>query len=141
MEIIRSIGSILAVMLFCYYLIACDDGITIKQNFDFSVSVEKYRTEIVKDETMKLVFHLQREGNYVQTKYFVSCFIRNGQGTIRDKFGNELMMNTAYTVYDTDAYELSYTSQCSDSHTIELTFSDSFGNIREVVIELQNKRE
>lgn len=141
MEILKSISLVMAIIISCYYLTACDNDLSVRQDYDFTVKVEKYRTDIAEGETMKFIFHWVREGNFVQTKYFVSCFIRDGQGEIRDKYGNELKMNTAYTVYDTDAYELSYTSQCSDSHTIELTFSDSFGNVREIIVELQNKRE
>lgn len=139
--IIKNIGLITASLLICYSLSGCSDSLSIKQDYDFTVKVEKYRTDIAEGETMNFIFHLLREGDYAQTRYSVSCFIRDGKGEIRDKYGNELKMNTAYTVYNTDTYELSYTSRCSDSQTIELTFSDSFGKIREVIIELQNKRE
>lgn len=122
-------------------LVSCNDEINVKQDYDFSITVEKYRKEIAAGETVGFVFHLNRNGNYALTHYTVNCFIREGEGTIRDKYGNTYKMNTDYPVNDPGTFTLFYTSQCSEAQRIELVFKDSFGKSRETVIELQNKRD
>lgn len=139
--IIKCIGIGIAIAGLIYALTACNDGLTIKQDYDFSVITEKYRSEIGNGETTEFVFHLSREGEYNGTHYFVSAFIREGSGVIRDTQGNELKMNEPYPIYTPETFKLNYTSLCNENQKIELVFEDNFEYVKEIEIELQPKRE
>lgn len=132
---------VITAFILCLLCLSCNDELEIKQDYDFDVETEKYRSEISQDETVEFVFHLQRSGDYAQTYYFVSCFQREGSGTITDTYGNKLEMNKPYPVYTPETFKLRYTSTCADAQKIELTFSDNFDHRKELKIDLQNKRD
>ncbi|WP_085537247.1 TraQ conjugal transfer family protein [Massilibacteroides vaginae] len=119
-------------------LFSCNSEIDIRQDYDFEVRMQKYRTEISEGETKELEFFIDKEGNYDHTKYYVSVFLRLGKGVITtDK--DKMMNDNQYYEVPASGFKLYYTSQSAETHKIEILVKDSFGKEKETVVTLSNK--
>lgn len=116
-------------------VLSCEQNLDIKNDYDFSITMQKFRTDIVLGETVELEYFINREGDYVGAEYYVSYFIRKGEGTLSDSDYNVLEKNTYYKV-NPDTFKLYYTAHRGSNHEIELIIKDSFGKKKELTIDL-----
>lgn len=123
-------------LLFLMALVSsCSGEADVRRDFDYEVRVEKYHEDVPVGETRELIFSILREGEYENTGYGMSHFVRKGSGTLSDGAGRVLEENTAYGV-DPSGSHLFYTVLSRGPHKIEFLFRDSFGKEREILIEL-----
>lgn len=132
-------------ILFLFAMIAisltvasCEQELDIKSDYAYSVTMQKYRNEIALGETLELEFFINPEGNYEPTEYYVSYFIRKGEGTVSDSDNHVLEKNTFYKVTP-ESFKLYYTAYEGSSHQLEVILKDSFGKEQELKIDLSTK--
>lgn len=129
----------IAALILFVLCVSCssDVDITIQKEYDFSIRMQKYRNEIREGETKTLEFFIDKAGRHESTKYYVSVFLRTGEGEISD--GYQLLQENTYYGVSKDGFKLLYTSRSADTHTLEVIVRDSFGKERETIITLSNK--
>lgn len=128
--------SIMLILLVIFYT-SCNSEVDVKQDYDFTVTMQKYRKEISQGDTKELEFFIQKEGDYKNSKYYASVFLRSGTGKITID-NNAINENTFYEVSNT-GFKIQYTSLSKESHQIEVIVKNSFGQEKETIISLSNK--
>lgn len=116
---------------------SCDTDVDVKQDYDFEITMQKYRKEIKEGETKELEFFIKKEGNYERGEYFVSVFLRSGRGTIT--IGDEPLNENTFVKVNSSGFRLYYTSLSNETHQIEVIVKDSFGKEKETIVSLSNK--
>lgn len=114
-----------------------DVDITINKEYDFTIRMQKYRTEIKTGETKELEFFIDKAGDYEGTNYYVSVFLRTGEGEITD--GKKRLEENVYYEVPSNGFKLFYRSLSADSHRIEILVKNSFGKEEETIVTLSNK--
>lgn len=117
---------------------SCEQELDIKSDYAYSVTMQKYRNEIASGETLELEFFINPEGDYELAEYYVSYFIRKGEGTVSDSDNNVLEKNTFYKITP-ESFKLYYTAHAGSSHQLEVIIKDSFGKEKELKIDLSSK--
>lgn len=118
--------------------VSCEQTLSIKRDYDFTIQTEKYHEDLSVGETLTLNLRLDLEGEYEDAEYFVSYFLRKGEGTVSDVDWNVLNENSYYKIAP-DQFVLHYTAASKGSHKIELQVKDSSGKEKELVIDLSVK--
>ena len=125
------------ISLILFTLAACTSPeLKIKQEFDFTISVQKYRDDVSLEKPLKLIFFIHPNDNYDGIRYNVSYFIRQGRGEVKNNYNVHLLEHEQYIIYN-EQLEIHYTPFTSGDHIIELEFTDNFGNIKEQIIRLR----
>ena len=81
------IGALVAVLAFG----SCNDGIDIRQDYDFSLSSWYLQKQIATDETVEIRFYLDREGDYEKAEYEIGYIQMEGKGEVTDCEGVKLV--------------------------------------------------
>ena len=81
------IGALLAVLAFS----SCNDGIDIRQDYDFSLSSWYLQKQIATGETVEIRFYLDREGDYEKAEYEIGYIQMEGKGEVSDCEGVKLV--------------------------------------------------
>lgn len=127
----------ISVLFFSLFSCSSDVDVTINTEYDFSVRMQKYRNDIKIGETKELEFFIDKAGDYEGTKYYVSVFLRTGEGEITD--GKQRLKENVYYEVPSNGFKLFYRSLSADSHRIEVLVKDSFGKEKETIVTLSNK--
>ncbi len=112
------------------------EELDIKQNFDYEVIMQKYRTDVAVNKPVDLVFFIKNAGKYEEVKYSVNYFLRQGSGQLYDQKNQPLQDNIQYRMQG-DTLQIRYTPTSQGDHTIEIEFSDNFGLSKEVTVKLR----
>lgn len=112
------------------------EELEIKQNFDYEVTMQKYRTDVEVNKPVDLVFFIKNAGKYEGVQYSVNYFLRQGSGQLYDRKNQLLGDNTPYRVQG-DTLQIRYTPTSQGDHTIEVEFSDNFGLRKEINVKLR----
>ena len=84
------IGTLLAALAFS----SCNDGIDIRQDYDFSLSSWYLQKQIATGETVEIRFYLDREGDYEKAEYEIGYIQIEGKGEVFDSEGVKLVNRT-----------------------------------------------
>ena len=80
------IGALFAVLAFS----SCNDGIDIRQDYDFNLSSWYLQKQIATGETVEIRFYLDREGDYEKAEYEIGYIQMEGKGEVSDSEGMKL---------------------------------------------------
>lgn len=83
----KCIGALLAALAFN----SCNDGIDIRQDYDFSLSSWYLQKQIATGETVEIRFYLDREGDYEKAEYEIGYIQMEGKGEVSDSEGIKLV--------------------------------------------------
>ena len=80
-------GLLLSLLLLC----SCNDGVEIKQDYDFSLSSWYLQKQVEMGETVEIRFYLTREGDYDKARYELGYIQMDGKGEVFDSEGTRLI--------------------------------------------------
>ena len=134
----RTILYLSCAMLLISIIYACNDTLSITQNYAFDWEVMPYQKKIIQGETLELRCKIVREGNYEGTLYCIRYFQPNGNGELRLDDGRVLASNDPLPLIK-DEFRLYYTSLCTDQQTIDVYIEDSSGQTVQKTFAFQNE--
>jgi len=118
---------------------ACSDDLDIHKVYTFDLVTMPVQKKIVQNETAEIRCTLVREGNYDQARYYIRYFQPDGKGELRMDDGTVFAPNDLYPL-DRTAFQLYYTSYCTDQQTIDVYIEDNFGQVVQTTFSFQNER-
>lgn len=116
-------------------LISCTGEITVKQNFDYQIRMQKYRADVKVGIPADFVFFIENQGNYSGVRYQVNCFLRKGTGRLYRDDQTPIVDNTRYEIRG-DTLRMNYIPDEKGEHVIEVEFTDNFNQTKEITIKL-----
>lgn len=123
---------------------SCDDGIDIRQDYDFRLSSWYLQKQIATGETVEIRFYLDREGDYVKAEYEIGYIQVEGKGEISDCEGVKLVNREVKPLaevpgLDTEnpvkqVFTLFYRSTSAKRSELKFFVRDNFGQEREMTV-------
>lgn len=134
------IGALVAVLAFS----SCNDGIDIRQDYDFSLSSWYLQKQIAAGETVEIRFYLDREGDYEKAEYELGYIQMEGKGEVSDSKGVKLVSREVRPLagmpgLDTEnpvkqVFTLFYRSTNTKRSELKFFVRDNFGREREMTV-------
>lgn len=129
---------IIFTMLIACIVCACNDSMDIRSDYGYSIETLPLQQKIKQGETVMIEFTIVRDDYYADNYYQFRYFQSQGKGKLFDGEGRQCDMNCLYLI-PSDEFRMFYQSDVKDSHKLDFTFIDSFGNKVEYSITLQNE--
>lgn len=133
-------GLLLSFLLLC----SCNDGVDIKQDYDFSLSSWYLQKQVEMGETVEIRFYLTREGDYDKARYELGYIQMDGKGEVFDSEGTRLINREVIpldAVPDLDTtnpkkqvFTLFYRSTSTKRSELKFFLRDNFNQEREMNI-------
>lgn len=134
------IGALVAVLAFG----SCNDGIGIRQDYDFSLSSWHLQKQIATDETVEIRFYLDREGDYEKAEYKIGYIQMEGKGEVTDCEGVKLVNREVRPLAEIpgldaenpvrQVFTLFYRSTSAKRSELKFFVRDNFGQEREFTV-------
>lgn len=125
----------------CLLLTACNNELDVTQSFPFVVETMPVPKEIKQGNTVEIRCTLKSEGDFSETVYTVRYFQYDGEGVLRmGRDGEPFVPNDRYPVRKGD-FRLYYTSQSTESQSLEIVFEDNHGQSQVLELDFNNKRD
>lgn len=134
------IGALFTVVAFS----SCNDGIDIRQDYDFSLSSWYLQKQVATGETVEIRFYLDREGNYEKAEYEIGYIQMEGKGEVSDSEGMKLVNREVRPLaevpgLDTEnpvkqVFTLFYRSTSAKRSELKFFVRDNFGQERELMV-------
>lgn len=134
------IGALFAVLAFS----SCNDGIDIRQDYDFSLSSWYLQKQIATGETVEIRFYLDREGNYEKAEYEIGYIQMEGKGEVTDSEGARLVNREVRPLAEVpgldtknpvkQVFTLFYHSTSGRRSELKFFVRDNFGQEREMTV-------
>ena len=134
------IGALFAVLAFS----SCNDGIDIRQDYDFSLSSWYLQKQIAMGETVEIRFYLACEGDYEKAEYEIGYIQMEGKGEVSDSEGIKLVNREVRPLaevpgLDTEnpvrqIFTLFYRSTSARRSELKFFVRDNFGREREMTV-------
>ena len=123
---------------------SCDDGIEIRQDYDFRLSSWYLQKQIATGETVEIRFYLDREGDYENAEYEIGYIQMEGRGEVSDSEGVKLVNREVKPLaevpgLDTEnpvkqVFTLFYRSTSAKRSELKFFVRDNFGQEREMTV-------
>ena len=123
---------------------SCDDGIDIRQDYDFRLSSWYLQKQIATGETVEIRFYLDREGDYEMAEYEIGYIQMEGRGEVSDSEGVRLVNREVKPLaevpgLDTEnpvkqVFTLFYRSTSAKRSELKFFVRDNFGQEREMTV-------
>lgn len=123
---------------------SCDDGIDIRQDYDFRLSSWYLQKQIATGETVEIRFYLDREGDYEKAEYEIGYIQVEGKGDVSDSEGVKLVNREVKPLaevpgLDTEnpvkqVFTLFYRSTSAKRSELKFFVRDNFGQEREMTV-------
>lgn len=136
----RCIGALVAVLVFS----SCNDGIDIRQDYDFSLSSWYLQKQIAAGETVEIRFYLDREGDYEKAEYELGYIQMEGKGEVSDSDGVKLVNREVRPLAGVpgldmenpvkQVFTLFYRSTSAKRSELQFFVRDNFGRKREMTV-------
>lgn len=134
------IGALFAVLA----LSSCNDGIDIRQDYNFSLSSWYLQKQIATGETVEIRFYLDREGDYEKAEYEIGYIQVEGKGEVTDCKGVKLVNREVRPLaevpgLDTEnpvkqVFTLFYRSASAKRSELKFFVRDNFGRESELTV-------
>lgn len=134
------IGALVAVLVFS----SCNDGIDIRQDYDFSLSSWYLQKQIEAGETVEIRFYLDREGDYEKAEYELGYIQVEGKGEVSDSDGVKLVNREVRPLAGVpgldkenpvkQVFTLFYRSTSTKRSELKFFVRDNFGREREMTV-------
>lgn len=118
-----------------FSLVSCNDGLDIKQDYDFDIKLLPIPKKLKSGESAILEFSIIRTAYYDDTEFSFRYFQQDGKGILYNDEGVHFVMNRYYKVKD--RFKMVYQSICNELQTLDFVFTDSFGKEIEYSISFQ----
>jgi hypothetical protein len=128
------------VVLLACIVYACNDTLSIQQDYAFDWQVMPYQTKITQGETVEIRCKITKDGNYKEALYYIRYFQPSGKGELRLDDGRTLTANDLLPL-PKEEFRLYYTSHCTDQQTIDVYIEDTFGKVVQLSFNFQNQSE
>lgn len=129
------------------FMVACNDGLHIKQAYDFDLTAWHLPRKIKKGETVEIRFTLSREGLYDKAGYNIGYIQLEGDGSITDCAGKKLIDREIIPLEDItgldasdpsrQVFTLFYTSTSDKKSELQFFVVDNFGQQREYIVKFE----
>lgn len=135
----KCIGALLAALAFN----SCNDGIDIRQDYDFSLSSWYLQKQIATGETVEIRFYLDREGDYEKAEYEIGYIQMEGKGEVSDSEGIKLVNREVRPLAEvpdwirkirSGRYSPLYRSTSARRSELKFFVRDNFGREREMTV-------
>lgn len=123
---------------------SCNDGIDIRQDYDFRLSSWYLQKQIATGETVEIRFYLDREGDYEKAEYEIGYIQVEGKGEVSDSEGTKLVNREVKPLaevpgLDTEnpvklVFTLFYRSTSAKRSELKFFVRDNFGQEREMTV-------
>lgn len=123
---------------------SCDDGIDIRQDYDFRLSSWYLQKQIATGETVEIRFYLDREGDYEKAEYKIGYIQVEGKGEVSDSEGVKLVNREVKPLaevpgLDTEnpvkqVFTLFYRLTSAKRSELKFFVRDNFGQEREMTV-------
>lgn len=134
------IGALFAVLTFS----SCNDGIDIRQDYDFSLSSWYLQKQIATGETVEIRFYLDREGDYEKAEYEIGYIQMEGKGKVTDCEGVKLVNREIRPLTEVpgldvenpmrQVFTLFYRSTSAKRSELKFFVRDNFGRKSELTV-------
>lgn len=134
------IGFLLSFLLLC----SCNDGVEIKQDYDFNLSSWYLQKQVEMGETVEIRFYLTREGDYDKARYELGYIQLDGKGEVFDSEGTRLINREVIPLNavpglnaerpDKQVFTLFYRSTSTKRSELKFFLRDNFNQEREMNI-------
>lgn len=118
-----------------FFLSACNDGLDIKQDYDFSITTLPVPKKLKTGESTPIEFSIIREGIYTEAEYHFRYFQSDGKGKLTGDKEKVFSINRYYPVKD--RFTLYYQSDCKESQTLDFVFRDNFNREKHYTLSFQ----
>ncbi|GHT55431.1 conjugal transfer protein [Bacteroidia bacterium] len=119
---------------------ACSDNLSVRMDYEFTVAHLPVPKRLKVGEVAEIRCNLVRSGYYEGARYCVRYYQPDGKGELWMENGKPFLPNDIYPV-TSDNFRLYYRSLSEDQQTIDLVFSDNFGNTQELSFSFSNEKE
>lgn len=106
---------------------SCEKELEIQTNFPFELEVMPVPTELGGEETVEILCHIKREGQYNAVQYSIRYFQYEGQGALMFPSYKPFKPNFSYLIPE-DTFTLYYKTKSKGSHEFQIWVYDNFGN-------------
>ena len=134
------IGALFAVLTFS----SCNDGIDIRQDYDFSLSSWYLQKQIATGETVEIRFYLDREGDYEKAEYEIGYIQMEGKGEVMDCEGVKLVNREIRPLTEVPGLDVEnpvnqvftffYRSTSAKRSELKFFVRDNFGREKELTV-------
>lgn len=131
-------GLLLSALLLC----SCNDGVEIKQDYDFSLSSWYLQKQVEMGETVEIRFYLTREGDYDKARYELDYIQMDGKGEVFDSEGTRLISREVIPLNavpglnaerpEKQVFTLFYRSTSTKRSELKFFLRDNFNQEREM---------
>lgn len=126
-------------ILFELGLSSCSaDEIEIQQNFPFELQVMPIPKDIANGETIEIRLKIIPIKNYSETQYYLRYFQFDGDGILQYFQDPPYLPNDSYQLTQKE-FRLYYTSKSTVSQSFDVWIYDSFGNEKQISVQLNSK--
>ncbi len=108
-------------------MISCEKELDIQTDFPFQLEVMPVPSEIDGEQTVEILCHIKREGQYNGVKYSIRYFQYEGHGALMFPSSKPFKPNYSYLIPEDD-FVLHYKTKSKGSHEFQIWVYDSFGN-------------
>jgi len=115
-------------LLLAAVVCACSDRLDIIQNYDFDLQTLPVPKTVTQNETVEIRCQLVKQGNYIDTRYFIRYFQPDGAGELRLDNGTLLTPNDLFPLTK-DVFRLYFTAFTTGQQTIDIYIVDSTGQV------------
>lgn len=123
---------------------SCNDGIDIRQDYDFNLSSWYLQKQIATGETVEIRFYLDREGDYEKAEYEIGYIQMEGKGEVSDSEGMKLANREVRPLAEVpgldtknpvkQVFTLFYRSTSARRSELKFFVRDNFGQEREMTV-------
>lgn len=126
-------------VLFEFCLSSCStEEIEIQQNFPFELQIMPIPKDIANGETIEIRLKIIPIGSFSETQYYLRYFLYDGSGTLQYYQNPPYLPNDTYQLSQKE-FRLHYTSNSTVSQSFDVWIFDSFGNEKQINIQLNHK--
>ena len=121
-----------------FYLVSCDGGLDVRQEYPFTVETMPVADGIANGETVEIRLEIRPEGNFSGTVYTLRYFQPDGKGSLKMEDGTVLKPNDRYLL-ENEKFRLYYTAQGDEVHNFIVVVEDNFSNSYELEFDFNNR--
>lgn len=118
---------------------ACSSDMDINKIYAFDLVCMPVQKKIVQGEVAEIRAQIVKEGNFLDTKFYIRYFQVDGKGQLQLDNGTILLPNDLYLL-EKETFRMYYTSHCADQQVIDVYIEDSFGQVVQKTFSFQNDR-
>lgn len=118
---------------------ACSSDMDINKVYAFDLVCMPVQKKIVQGEVAEIRAQIVKEGNFLDTKFYIRYFQVDGKGQLQLDNGTILLPNDLYLL-EKETFRMYYTSHSTDQQVIDVYIEDSFGQVVQKTFSFQNDR-